>query len=73
MKLADLLKRFPRNPKPFLNSESSRATPLGQVWCRCDDPAHTVHQPRECGGDVFNDGYCRDCYAFLRGSTSAGG
>ena len=39
----DLGLNFLPDPERLLNSESSRATPLGQVWCRCEDPAHTVH------------------------------
>lgn len=65
----DLTKQFFRDSEPFLTSDSSRATRLGQVWCRCDDPAHTVHRPRECGWDVFKDDYCRECYAFVFGSA----
>ena len=68
-----LVKRFVRDPERFLHSDSSRATPLGQVWCRCADTTHTVHRPRECGQDRFsNDGLCRDCYALLFGSTTTG-
>jgi hypothetical protein len=64
-----LLKQFVKNPDPFLASDSSRATPLGQVWCRCSDISHTRHRPEECGAEVFNDGLCRECYAHLHGST----
>ena len=70
--IPDLVKDFLTDPERFLNSESSRATPLGQVWCRCEDPAHSVHQPRECGRDAFKEGYCRDCFTFRKGSTAAG-
>ncbi len=69
----DLVDRFVEDFEPFVTSKSSRATPLGQVWCRCEDSAHAAHLPRKCDWDVFNDGYCRECFIFLTGSTSAGG
>ena len=68
----DLVKKFWRDPEPFLTAESSRATPLGQVWCECKNPTHSHHErPDFCGSDVFNEGLCRECYALVRGSTSA--
>jgi len=51
---------------------STRAIRPGQVWCRCADPTHPHHQRRDCGNDVFKDGYCRDCYELLFGSTGGG-
>ena len=69
--IPDLVKQFMNDPEPFIDSESSRAPLRGQVWCCCDDPRHTIHLPQECGEETFNDGYCRECYAFLHGSTSA--
>ena len=70
--MPDLLKRFGREPGTFLTSDSSRATAPGQVWCRCDDPTHSLHAPGNCGEATFNEGYCRVCFAYLRGSTSGG-
>lgn len=58
---SDLIPEFAKEPERFFDAPSSRATPLGQVWCRCENPDHWWHEPRECGREVFHDGYCRTC------------